>query len=88
MGLIWGREGPGGPHVGPINFAIWEPTMKDDLAVGIAFVLFLSLLFISTCFCRWIILYSFISQIHNVHPVCHIDLFCPLFLDRIYTNDI
>ena len=24
MGPIWGRQDPGGPHVGPINFAIWE----------------------------------------------------------------
>ena len=23
MGPIWDRQGPGGPHVGPINFAIW-----------------------------------------------------------------
>ena len=23
MGPIWGRQGPGGPHVGPMNFAIW-----------------------------------------------------------------
>ena len=23
MGLIWGRQDPGGPHVGPMNFAIW-----------------------------------------------------------------
>ena len=23
MGPIWGRRDPGGPHVGPINFAIW-----------------------------------------------------------------
>ena len=23
MGPIWGRKGPGGPHVGPMNFAIW-----------------------------------------------------------------
>ena len=23
MGPIWGREDPGGPHVGPLNFAIW-----------------------------------------------------------------
>ena len=23
MGSIWGREDPSGPHVGPINFAIW-----------------------------------------------------------------
>ena len=23
MGPIWGRQDPGGPHVGPINIAIW-----------------------------------------------------------------
>ena len=23
MGPIWGRQDPGGPHVGPINFAFW-----------------------------------------------------------------
>ena len=23
MGPIWGRQDPGGPHVGPINFVIW-----------------------------------------------------------------
>ena len=23
MGPIWGRQDPGGPHVGPKNFAIW-----------------------------------------------------------------
>ena len=24
MGPIWGRQDPGGPHVGPMNFDIWE----------------------------------------------------------------
>ena len=24
MGPIWGRQDPGGPHVGPMNFSIWE----------------------------------------------------------------
>ena len=28
MGPIWGRKDPGGPHVGPINFAIWGVTLK------------------------------------------------------------
>ena len=23
MRPIWGRQDPGGPHVGPMNFAIW-----------------------------------------------------------------
>ena len=24
MGPNWGRQDPGGPHVGPVNFIIWE----------------------------------------------------------------
>ena len=24
MGPIWGREDPGGPHVSPMNYAIWD----------------------------------------------------------------
>ena len=24
MGPIWGRQVPGGPHDGPMNFAFWE----------------------------------------------------------------
>ena len=24
IGPIWGRQDPGGPHVGPMNFAIWD----------------------------------------------------------------
>ena len=24
MGRIWGRRGPAGPHVGLMNFVIWE----------------------------------------------------------------
>ena len=26
MGSIWGRQDPGGPHAGPMNFAIWACT--------------------------------------------------------------
>ena len=29
MGPIWGRQDPGGPHVGPMNFAIWEVILVD-----------------------------------------------------------
>ena len=28
MGPIWGRQDPDGPHVGPMNFAIWDGTGK------------------------------------------------------------
>ena len=33
MGPIWGRQDPGGPHVGPTNFAIWAIVLivKDGL---------------------------------------------------------
>ena len=24
MGPLWGRQDPGGPHVGPMKFAFWE----------------------------------------------------------------
>ena len=24
MGPIWGRQDPGGPHVGPMDLAIWD----------------------------------------------------------------
>ena len=24
MGPIWGRQDPGGPNVGPMNFVIWD----------------------------------------------------------------
>ena len=27
MGPIWGRQDPGGPHAGPMNFAIWVGMM-------------------------------------------------------------
>ena len=30
MGPIWGRQDPGGPHVGPMNLAIWECTVLRD----------------------------------------------------------
>ena len=34
MGLIWGWQDPGGPDVGPMNFAIWGEyvlTMKSRI---------------------------------------------------------
>ena len=30
MGPTWGRQDPGGPHVGPMNFAIWVDTLHTD----------------------------------------------------------
>ena len=31
MGPIWGRQVQGGPHVGPMNLAIWEATDEWEL---------------------------------------------------------
>ena len=30
MGPTWGRQDPGGPHVGPINLAIWVNLLRYD----------------------------------------------------------
>ena len=32
MGPIWGRQDPGGHHVGPMNLAIWAVTIFDILS--------------------------------------------------------
>ena len=29
MGPIWGRQDPGGPHVGPMNFALWVHFLEN-----------------------------------------------------------
>ena len=29
MGPIWGRQDPGGPHVGPMNFVISEASLVN-----------------------------------------------------------
>ena len=34
MGPIWGRQDPGGPHVGPMNFDIWVITSQFFSKVG------------------------------------------------------
>ena len=31
MGPVWGRQEPGGPHVGPMNFAIWDTSKYEAL---------------------------------------------------------
>ena len=34
MGPIWGRQDPGGPHVGPMNFVIWVFTITRLTSVA------------------------------------------------------
>ena len=31
MGPIWGRQDPGGPQVGPMNFVIWDQIEPDSI---------------------------------------------------------
>ena len=38
IGPIWGRQDPGGPHVGLMDFAIWAVCMLS----GIGYVLLIS----------------------------------------------
>ena len=30
MGPFWGRQDPGGPHVGPMNLAIWDAMQRNN----------------------------------------------------------
>ena len=32
MGSIWGRQDPGGSHVGPMNSAIWDQKLEEEYA--------------------------------------------------------
>ena len=41
IGPNWGRQDPGEPHVGPMNFAIWDTITADGLAkLGVPQALF------------------------------------------------
>ena len=31
MGPIWGQQDPGGPHVGPMNLAIWDAALYTGI---------------------------------------------------------
>ena len=32
MGPVWGRQDPVGPHVGPMNFALWDDVRNSNIA--------------------------------------------------------
>ena len=38
MGPIWGQQGPGWPHVGPMNFAIWEVCTRSNVGPAVLLV--------------------------------------------------
>ena len=35
IGSIWGRQDPGGPHVGTMNFVIWAPFSSIEFPVSV-----------------------------------------------------
>ena len=38
MAPIWGRQDPGGPHVGPMNFAIWDIFEANGITIWAPFL--------------------------------------------------
>ena len=38
MGPTWGRQDPGGPHVGPMNLVIWVGCPVCSSSTGLSFV--------------------------------------------------
>ena len=59
MGPIWGQQDPGGPHVGPMNFAIWDVSCEFKLILTYVLYLLMScgMQYHVTC-----ILYSIIAR--------------------------
>ena len=39
MGPIWGQQDPGGPHVGPMNFAIWYGKRGRGTEHGVGYLI-------------------------------------------------
>ena len=74
MGPIWGRQDPGGPHVGPMNFAIWDSlymTMVyivsskfDPFSISHCYAL------CNTAWCRNNMV-NFHPNPHKRHPIAH-----------------
>ena len=73
MGPIWDWQGPGGPHVGPMNFAIWANVMHTRVSYAMSIVMKTS------CVIMWKY-----STCHNKNIVCQ--KFPYLFITQKYTN--
>ena len=58
MGPIWGRQDPGGPHVGPMNFAIWECFHMIIIEITLFHKITIALgLYFDVCICYFAILW-------------------------------
>ena len=68
-GPIWGQQDPGGPHVGPMNFAIW------DICMLFIYVLYVCVIYSRTLACvatvtgwlypTWKKFYSILSYLNS-----------------------
>ena len=72
MGPIWGREDPGGPHVGPKNLAIWEPVIYRNIVNAHQFPLI-------TCYNTTLFGHISGSRSHELSPV-HKTAYCSLYI--------
>ena len=45
MGPICGRQDPGGPHVGPLNFVIWEAKSNWEIFCWCPFIIIIIIIF-------------------------------------------
>ena len=73
MGPIWGRQDPGGPHVGPMNFAIWVSADESHGAV-----VFISVFY---NYFVWLIF-------HCVHNNIIIDIWCGNVFENLFFYQI
>ena len=64
MGPIWGRQDPDGPHVGPMNFAIWELIEAEKMAA-------ISKTTVSNAF-SWMKMHAFRLKFHCLFPINNI----------------
>ena len=64
MGPIWGRQDPGGPHVGPVNFAIWG-CLIDSILYILIYRCFLKIFIMFHLF-GFILCYSFCCYCSDV----------------------
>ena len=67
MGPIWGRQDPGGPHVGPMNLAIWD--MFDIQSIIFSARHMLSTNFMALC--KIVVILSTTSKWHCIIDCWH-----------------
>ena len=88
MGPIWGRQDPGGPHFGPMNFALWVVLLLqyDDVAISLKTVLSLAE-GIATASDRWNNTVPCLALLHD-HIGLHLNSYCRSMYNSFCCNPI